>query len=303
MTIGQTLFRAFVFSWQTTVFAALPAVPALVAQGGRAVAPADPVVGNWRGMLKSAAGTETPIIITITKKGDTYAGSTNGLNAPSEIPIRMITVQGARVTIEAASESRLGDVALTAELTAEGSTMKGAGTLSVGAQKFDVTLALQRRARPEVIQPRVEQKIDYFIGRWRFEYLGAEYPPLSNGGRGGTVTFTRLGASNFVTGRLVGDLLGKPYEETISIGIDPETNMLVYIERRADATELASLGNWRSPIGITFVTSPLQANGKTYQLRRFISVTSGVAFEVTEEFSVDGGPFKRLGNAHYTKIE
>ena len=42
---------------------------------------ADPVVGNWRGTLTSASGDETPIIITIVKRGDVYAGSTNGLNA------------------------------------------------------------------------------------------------------------------------------------------------------------------------------------------------------------------------------
>jgi len=39
-----------------------------------------------------------------------------------------------------------------------------------------------------------------------------------------------------------------------------------------------------------------------YQLRRVISVMSPTAFDVTEEFSVDGGPFKRLGNGHYTKL-
>ena len=44
----------------------------------------DPVVGNWRGTLTSASGVESPIIITIVKKGDGYAGSTNGLNASSE---------------------------------------------------------------------------------------------------------------------------------------------------------------------------------------------------------------------------
>ena len=38
-----------------------PARPAL---------PADPVVGNWRGTLTSASGVESPIIITIVKKGD-----------------------------------------------------------------------------------------------------------------------------------------------------------------------------------------------------------------------------------------
>jgi hypothetical protein len=33
-----------------------------------------------------------------------------------------------------------------------------------------------------------------------------------------------------------------------------------------------------------------------------MSVMSTTAFDVTEEFSIDGGPFKRLGNGHYTKL-
>jgi hypothetical protein len=32
-----------------------------------------------------------------------------------------------------------------------------------------------------------------------------------------------------------------------------------------------------------------------------ISVLSDTAFDVTEEFSIDGGALRRLGNAHYTK--
>jgi hypothetical protein len=89
----------------------------------------------------------------------------------------------------------------------------------------------------------------------------------------------------------------------VKIGFDPDTNMLVYAERRPDGFQLVSLGNWRSPIGISFVTSPVKADGKTYQLRRFISVRSDAAFDVTEEFSVDGGAFKRLGTARYTRVE
>jgi len=266
-----------------------------------AVTQTDPVTGNWRGTLKSSAGTETPIIITITRKGDVYAGSTNGLNAASEIPVTRLSVAGNRVTLEASAESRLGDVVLAADLTAEGTALKGTGTLAIGTQKFDVTLTLQRRPRAEVIQPRVEQRIDYFVGRWKFEYLGAEYPPLSPGGRSGTVTFARTGTSNFATGQVDGELLGKRYHESLSIGLDPDTNMLVLLERHADGSELVCLGNWRSPIGITFVTSPVQSNGKTYQMRRFIHVTSDTAFELTEEFSVDGSAFRRLGNARYTK--
>lgn len=270
----------------------VPAPPAL---------PADPVVGNWRGTLTSATG-ESSIIITIVKRGEVYAGSTNGLNAGSESVLKRVTVSGTKLTIEAADDSKLGAVTLTADLTAEGNALKGAGRVSVGAQQFDVTLALQRRPRAEAIQPHVEQRIDYFAGRWKFEYLGAEYPPLSGGGRSGTMTFTRTGASHFVTGRLEGELLGKPYQEQMSIGLDPETNMLAFVEKRPEGVELVSVASWRSPIAITFQISPVQAHGKTYQLRRLLSVMSPTAFDVTEEFSVDGGPFKRLGNGHFTKL-
>ena len=116
------------------------------------------------------------------------------------------------------------------------------------------------------------------------------------------MTFTKTGASQFVTGRLEGELLGKPYQEQMSIGLDLDTNMLAFVEKRPEGVELTSVASWRSPIAITFQTSPVVANGKTYQLRRLMSVTSATAFDVTEEFSVDGGPFKRLGNGHYTKL-
>lgn len=292
---------AAVSGWtQQTVPPSPPAPPASPALPGRG-AQADPVAGNWRGTLTSAPGVNSPIIITIAKRNDTYFGSTSGTTATAEIPLKKLAVDGTHVTIEAASESRLGDVTLTGDLTAEGAAMKGAGTLTVGGQHFDVTFALQRRPRAEVIQPQVEQRIDYFAGRWTFDYLGAEYPPLSSGSRTGAVTFTKVGASNFVNGKLDGEVAGKAYSESLSIGLDPDTNMVVFQERHADGTELVSVGNWRSPIGISFVTSPLPAGGKLYQLRRFIHVTSPSAFEMTEEFSVDGGPYRRLGSAHFTK--
>src|SRR5262245_2472946 len=274
---------------------ARPALPAPPAQ-------TDPVVGNWRGTLKNAQGVDSPIIITIAKKGDVYAGTTNGLNATSEIPLKKLTVDGAKVALEASAESRLGDVTLTCDLTAEGTALGGAGVLAVGAQRFDVTLALQRRPRAEVIQPHVEQRAEYFVGRWTFEYLGAEYPPLSTGTRTGTATFTSDGG-HFVTGRIDNDAGGRMYQDSLKIGLDPDTNMLVFVEHRSDGFELASLGNWRSPIAITFLTSPVRADGKSYQLRRVISMTSNTAFEITEEMSVDGGAFKRLGKARYTRTQ
>src|SRR3954462_102393 len=273
-----------------------PAPPA------RPAPPGDPVVRNQRGTMTSQAGVESPIIITIAKKGDGYAGSTSGFNASSESALKRLTVSGTKVALEAADDSKLGAVSLTADLAAEGNALQGAGIVSIGAQKFDVSLALQRRPRAEAIQPHVEQRVDYFVGRWKFEYLGAVYPPLSSGGRSGTLTFTRVGAANFITGRLEGELLGKPYQEQMSIALDPDTRMLAVVEKRPEGVELVSVASGRSRIAITFQTSPVQANGKIYQLRRLLSVMSPTAFDVTEEFSIDGGPFKRLGNGHYTKL-
>jgi len=262
----------------------------------------DPFAGNWRGTVTASAGTTSPIILTLVKKGDGYVGSTNGLNAASESALKRATVTGPNtIAIEAADESKLGAIALASELTVDGNTARGGGRLTVGAQKFDVTLALQRRPRAEAIQPHVEQRVDYFVGRWRFEYVGGEYPPLSAGNRSGTATFTRSGTSNFVTGAIEGDLGGTPYHETMSIGLDPDTNAMAFVERRSDGVELVSVASWRSPIAISFQTSPLRANGTTYQLRRLIAVRSTTSFDVTEEFSIDGGPFKRLGDAHFTK--
>ena len=289
------------------VLGASIAAAARAQQPTATVRPADPalqdaIVGNWRGTATTAGGSTSPIIITIAKKDDGYIGSTNGFNAGSESALKRVTIDGAnRVTIEAADDSTLGAVALVCALSVEGNAMKGAGTLGIGALKVDVTLALQRRPRAEAIQPHVEQRIDYFTGRWTFEYVGAEYLPLSGGSRSGTATFTRAGASSFVTGAIDGDLAGTPYRETISIGLDPETNALAFVERRPGGVELVSVASWRSPIAITFQTSPVVAGGRTYQLRRLVSIRSATSFDLTEEFSVDGGPFRRLGNGHFTK--
>lgn len=179
--------------------------------------------------------------------------------------------------------------------------MSGVGTVSVGTQKLDVTIALQKRQRQDVVQPRVEQRPEYFVGTWTFEYLGGKFPPLSLGTRSGTVTFTPFGTSNFLTGLLEGNVGGTRYREDLLIGLDAEAKTVVYRERRSDGLELVSLGNWQSPLAIGFVTTPVVSGGKAYQLRRVISVTSDVSFAVTEEFSVDGGPYRRLGRAQFVK--
>ncbi len=272
-----------------------------VLSGVTALAQQDPAVGNWRGTLKAADGTSSTVIVTVAKTGDGYSGSTTGVGESSESPLTRVSVAGTRVTIEGAADSKLGPVTLGAELTVEGNAMRGAGTLGVGNQKIPVTFELQRRARQDVVQHQVAQRAEYFAGRWTFEYLGGEFPPLSTGDRSGSVTFSAPPQSAFLSGAVEGESLGKPFKETVTLGVNPDTKMVVLLERRADGVELVSLGNWTSPLAIVFQTAPVQSNGRSYQLRRVLSVLSESAFDLAEEFSVDGGAFRKLGTAHYTK--
>jgi hypothetical protein len=281
------------------IIAALTVAPA--AQRGAPPGPADPLAGAWRGTMRSGAESPTALVISIVKKGDVYSGVVN-TGGTAETPIRKISLTGNRLVVETGADSKLGEVSLTADLMVDGNKATGAGTLSVGAHRVDLTIELQRRARAEVIQPQVAQRADYFVGRWTFEYLGGEFPPLSAGTRSGTATFTKTGSSNFISGVIENDLGGKKSQDRITLGFDPETRMLAVVERRADQTELISVASWQSPLAITFTTSPVVSNGRTYQLRRVIQVLNDVSFDIVEEFSVDGAAFRRLGNARYSKM-
>jgi hypothetical protein len=271
--------------------------------GQQAAQPADPIAGNWRGTIKPATGAESPFIITLVKRGDVYSGIATGLGGIGEVPLKTVTVAGNRVTFEAAADSKLGPVAVKGDLLVEANRATGAGALSVGPQAFDVAFALQRRGRQEVVQPQVEQSVAYFLGKWTFEYLGGEFPPLSVGSRDGTATFAKGAGANFITGQVDSQVNGKTYRENISIGFDPDARALAFLERRPDGVELLSVASWHSPLAIVFQTSPVRAGNRTYQLRRVIAVTSETAFEITEEFSVDGGPFRRLGTGQYTRAQ
>jgi hypothetical protein len=285
-----------------TLILIMSAAVALSAQRGAVPAgPADPLAGAWRGTLRSNAETQTTLVISIVKKGDVYTGVVN-TGGTTETPIRKISLTGSRLAVEAESNSKLGDVALTTELMVDGNKATGSGTFSVGPHRFPVTIELTRRPRAEVIQPQVVQRADYFVGRWIFEYLGGEFPPLSAGSRTGTAAFTKTGTSNFVDGVIENDLGGKKTQDRITLGFDPDTRMLAVVERRADQTELISVASWQSPLAISFTTSPVVSGGRTYQLRRVIQVLNEQSFDVVEEFSIDGGAFRRLGNGRYSRV-
>jgi len=90
------------------------------------------------------------------------------------------------------------------------------------------------------------------------------------------------------------------YQETAVIGFDETTKMLSFVERRRDL-QVASKGDWTSPVSIRFTVDPIKVKGQTLHLRRTIAVISAYSFTVTEELSEDGGPFVRLGQGIFSK--
>ena len=276
-------------------------VSAAWAQGGDEAA----FAGTWRGTATAADGSTSDVLLTLTASGAAYGGTVSGFELGREAPLTRVAVANRELAAETSVDTRLGALTVRYALTLhdDGDVLSGAQRVLFGAHGTVLDVELRRRPRRDVPQPQVEQRIGYFAGTWAFDYTGGEYPPLGLGTRSGQVTFTQRGDTPWLDGVVRGNVFGEAYEERVTVGYDAEHRFLVFRETLWNGVELLSVASWQSPIGITFVTSPAEADGRVYQLRRVIAVTSETAFRTTEEFSVDGGPYRRLGNAVYRRVE
>ena len=261
-------------------------------------------LGTWRGNASGTEGATTNVALTLTSSNGEFSGVMSGFATGREAPLTSTTLSNGTLTIETTVHSRLGSLSVRYELrlSEDNDVLTGTRYLVFGDQHLLFDVELKKRRRRDVPQPQVEQSIEYFLGTWAFEYTGGEFPPLSIGTRSGQLTVTRRRDSNWAEGTIVGDVFGNSYTEGVTIGFDSENQFLLFKETLSNDVELLSIADWQSPIGIGFVTIPIEYDDRLYQLRRVMSVTSETAFQVTEEFSVDGGPFRRLGNADYQRV-
>ena len=152
-----------------------------------------------------------------------------------------------------------------------------------------------RKPRVSPPQPQQAQGPDYFAGTWTFTWVGRE-SPISAGPREGTLTYTRTGTSGLelrVEGKIDG---GAAFTETGTAEWKADTKTMTWVERLSTGVELRSIGDWSSPIGIRVESEPVKAGAQTLRVRRLYSILSAQSYMVTEEISVDGGPYQRLGN-------
>jgi hypothetical protein len=286
----------------------------------------DQLAGHWEGTIRAPQG-ERPTTATFKKEGETYTGVMPGLRPGTEIQLREIKVDGNKVTAKASIETPQGTTLdVNYSFTLEGDSLKGQGSLDFGGQtiSFDIDLKRaasgpqapqpgaqrpapgaspegQRRQRnPDVPQPQQQQSIDYFVGHWTYKYVGRE-SPFGPAPRDCKVTFTKRPDGKSVEGATECTHDGTASSATSVLVFDSETKMISATETVGKGVTMTSRGDWTSPIAIRFSADPVRLGGMTLQLRRTIAVVSAHSFTITDEFSENGGPFVRLGNAVVTK--
>ena len=225
----------------------------------------DPWAGQWRGALALPNGERAGVLLAIAGEKGAYSGYVSGFEEGATVPLAIVSVEGPQLVAEATAESDFGVIAVRYELTQDEQALTGMQRYVLGLQTVESPIELKRAFRLEVPQPQVEQRLTYFLGDWELEYAGAEFPPLSLGVRSGRVRFTRTGDAPFLRGAVTEDLYGEAYEESVIIGYDEATDVLLFKETLSNGTELLSLGNWQSPIAINLMTNPVEAGGQVHQ--------------------------------------
>ena len=272
----------------------------------------DRLQGRWEGTTKSIQG-ERPVTVIFKKEADAYTGTIAG--SQGTIPFKDLKVGGDQVTANSEADSPpAGRLSFNYKFVLQGDTLKGEGAVEVGGQTYDFTIELkrvstptalteqeERRAtRPLVAQPQQKQSLDYFVGQWAFKWVGRESALGPGGRREGMTSFKLAPGGKTLESHTDGKSEEGSYQESAVIGFDETTKMLSFVERRRDL-QVASKGDWTSPVSIRFTVVPIKVKGQTLHLRRTIAVISAYSFTVTEELSEDGGPFVRLGQAIFSK--
>lgn len=288
-----------------------------------AIAQSSQLVGRWEGKTVSPQG-ERPTTATFKQEGGNYTGSISGMRG--DMALKDIKVEGEKITAKAEVETPQGALTINYSFALQGDGLKGTGSLNFGGNSITFDINLKRAAegatatpstaasttnptrqgprpqRTQVAQPQQKQSIDFFVGEWSFKFIGRE-SAFGAAPREGVVTFTKNADGKSVNGSITGQADGKAYKETSVITFDEATKKMTFSEKLVSGVKLQSEGDWSSPIAIKFTIPSVKYKGQSLQLRRTISIISPHSFTVLEELSEDGGPFVRLGNAIFSKVE
>ena len=168
-----------------------------------------------------------------------------------------------------------------------------------------LTLAsiLWAQAEPQMPKPGPEhQRLHYFVGNW---YTEVETKP-GQMGPGGRTTITEhnemLGDFFVIFHRDERDATG-PVKEIGIMGYDPEQKVYTYEQfsdqgERVTATGTVSGDSW---VLLWPATDAAKEGGKRLKGRFTLKEVSPTSYTSTEEISIDGGPWTKVGEGKATK--
>lgn len=291
----------------------------------------DKLAGRWEGKTSSPQG-ERDTVASFKKEGGSLTGTITGMRG--DMQLKDIKVDGNKVTAKAEVDTGQATLTINYSFVLDGDALKGKGALDFNGNPFEFEVALQRAGgsaaapannaaaaparaagapqaagaaaprpnRASVAQPQQKQSLEYFVGAWNFNYRGRD-SALGLGVREGVVTFTKSADGKSVTGQVIGKNDNGAYKESVTISFDETTKAFVTTEKLASGPTVNLKGDWSSPIAIRMANDPLKIKGQTLKLRRTLNIIAAHSFSILDELSEDDGPFVRLGNAVFAKVE
>jgi hypothetical protein len=282
--------------------------------------------GRWEGTVETMQGNR-PAMATFKRDANGYTGTISGMRG--DLQFKEVKVDGNNVKARAETQNAQGaTIAIAFDFMLAGDSLKGKGEVEFNGQTFSFNYDMKRggaaaaapaigqgtpvlqapaagqtqapgggqgRVREAVPQPVQQQSRDYFVGQWKFKWLGRDSALSAGGPREGTVTFTPVLEGKYLEMVAEGKSDAGPFKERGFLGYDPDKKSLTLFEQRPNGIALLSLGDWSSPIAIRMSVAPVKSGGQELRLRRVISVVAAHSWTITVEISVDAGAFQRVG--------
>ena len=149
------------------------------------------------------------------------------------------------------------------------------------------------------------QKLDYFTGKWAFEWIAPESPLGPAGKITGTETCRKVLDGRFLECDIEGRGPAGPFTARALMGYDERDKAITRHEFDSSGAVILKKGPMGGDAGgwntVFWESTPFFRDGRPLRLRGSTNMYSPVSYRLRLEISVDGGPFTSFGSPWYKK--
>ena len=153
--------------------------------------------------------------------------------------------------------------------------------------------------------PMPPPNMDYFIGKWSFDWNVPESPLGPGGKMKGTEMYKKIAGS--YESDIEGEGPEGPFRGRAVMTYKEAERVVTRSEGGLFGVSVVKTGPIGGDLGgyytIHWESAPIKKSGKSIKLKGKTLMLSPAHYKVQVEISVDGGPFTNLGNAWFRKID